>query len=62
MPPKDATPPNFAEKTSQIAIKPQNLQKVFSVESFPLYGGTAFSLFSEALNEGVYREKTFVIT
>ena len=33
--PKDATPPNFAEKTFANSHK---TMKVFSLESFPLYG------------------------
>ena len=36
--PKDATPPNFAEKTFTNCHKTAKFAKVFSLESFPLYG------------------------
>ena len=36
--PKDATPPNFAEKTFADSHKSAKFAKVFSLESFPLYG------------------------
>ena len=36
--PKDATPPNFAEKTFANRHKTVKFAKVFSLESFPLYG------------------------
>ena len=35
--PKDATPPNFAEKTFANSHKTAKSAKVFSLESFPLY-------------------------
>ena len=35
--PKDATPPNFAEKTFANRHKTTKFAKVFSLESFPLY-------------------------
>ena len=35
--PKDATPPNFAEKTFVNSHKTAKFTKVFSLESFPLY-------------------------
>ena len=36
--PKDAMPPNFAEKTFTNSHKIAKFTKVFSLESFPLYG------------------------
>ena len=36
--PKDATPQISRRKLSRIAIKPRKFTKVFSLESFPLYG------------------------
>ena len=36
--PKDATPPNFVEKTFTNGHKTAKFAKVFSLESFPLYG------------------------
>ena len=36
--PRDATPPNFAEKTFANSLKTAKFAKVFSLESFPLYG------------------------
>ena len=36
--PKDATPPNFAEKTFVNSHKTAKFVKVFSLEHFPLYG------------------------
>ena len=36
--PKDATPPNFTEKTFTNSHKTAKFAKVFSLESFPLYG------------------------
>ena len=36
-PPKDTTPPNFAEKTFANSYKTSKFAKVFSLESFPLY-------------------------
>ena len=36
--PKDATPPNFAKKTFVNSHKITKSGKVFSLESFPLYG------------------------
>ena len=36
--PKDATPQNFAEKTFTNSHKTTKFAKVFSLESFPLYG------------------------
>ena len=36
--PKDATPPNFAEKTFANRHKTAKFAKVFSLKSFPLYG------------------------
>ena len=36
--PKDATPPNFMEKTFANCHKTTKFAKVFSLESFPLYG------------------------
>ena len=36
--PKDATPPNFAEKTFADSHKSAKFTKVFSLKSFPLYG------------------------
>ena len=36
--PKDAMPPNFAEKTFVNSYKTSKFVKVFSLESFPLYG------------------------
>ena len=36
--PKVATPPNFAEKTFANSHKIAKFAKVFSLESFPLYG------------------------
>ena len=35
--PKDATPPNFVEKTFANSHKTSKFAKVFSLESFPLY-------------------------
>ena len=37
VPPKDATPLNFAEKTFAISHKTSKFVKVFSLESFQLY-------------------------
>ena len=36
--PKDALPPNFVEKTFTNSYKTSKFAKVFSFESFPLYG------------------------
>ena len=36
--PKDATPPNFTEKTFANSHKTTKFAKVFSLESFQLYG------------------------
>jgi len=36
--PKDTTSPNFAEKTFAKSHKISKFTKVFSLESFPLYG------------------------
>jgi len=36
--PKDAKPPNFMEKTFADSHKTAKFVKVFSLESFPLYG------------------------
>ena len=36
--PKDTTPQNFMEKTFKISHKTPKFAKVFSLESFPLYG------------------------
>ena len=36
--PKDATPPNFTEKTFANRHKTMKFTQVFSLESFPLYG------------------------
>ena len=36
--PKDAMPLNFTEKTFAISHKTSKFVKVFSLESFPLYG------------------------
>ena len=36
--PKDAMPPNFTEKTFANRQKTAKFAKVFSLESFPLYG------------------------
>ena len=38
VPPKDATPPNFTEKTFTNSHKTVKFAKVFSLESFTLYG------------------------
>ena len=38
VPPKDAMPPNLAKTTSVNSYKTSNFAKVFSLESFPLYG------------------------
>ena len=38
VPPKDATPLNFTEKTFAISHKTSKFVKVFSLENFPLYG------------------------
>ena len=35
--PKDATPPNFTEKTFANSHKTEKFAKVFSLEIFPLY-------------------------
>ena len=36
-PPKDTTPPNYAEKTFANSYKTSKFAKVFSLEIFPLY-------------------------
>ena len=38
VPPNNAMPPNFAEKTFMNSHKISKLAKVFSLKSFPLYG------------------------
>ena len=38
VPPKDAMPPNLAKTTFVNSYKTSNFAKVFSLESFPLYG------------------------
>ena len=43
--PKDATPSNFAEKTFANSHKTAKFAKVFSLESFPLYGIHAITIF-----------------
>ena len=37
-----ATPPKFAEKTFAVGLKPTKFAKIFSLESFPLYGSTNY--------------------
>ena len=41
VPPKDAMPPNFAEKTFANSHKTLKFAKIFFLESFPLYGTRA---------------------
>ena len=43
--PKDATPLNFAEKTFTNSHKTVKFSKVFSLESFPLYGSGCANAF-----------------
>ena len=44
--PKDATAPNFAEKTFTNSHKTAKFTKVFYLESFPLYGISVVSIIS----------------
>ena len=56
--PKDATPPHFAEKTSQIATKPQKSQN-FSCLKVSCYTVVLLShCFQKHYMQGMYREKT----
>ena len=55
VPPTDATPPKFVEKTFVSSHKTSKFVKVFSLKSFPLYGihvSTGENLF---MNEWMYR-------
>ena len=49
--PKDATPPNFVEKTFVNSYKSVKFMKVFSLKSFLLYGiYSCFHVLASAIN------------
>ena len=51
LPPKDATPPNFAEKTFVNSHKTSKFTKVLSLKSFPLYGSSVMHVWSNYANQ-----------
>ena len=58
LPPKDATPPNFAEKTFVNSHKTSKFTKVLSLKSFPLYGTSAMHVWSNYANQNQTEQDT----